>query len=112
MDDDDRDMRFEWHGDEYAFDDFAVGEQVQYLNEDAEDEPCWREGTVCRIDYDDPSLPWGVTANVEVVDQNGEIAASYDDVAWNWMSPNKIRKSEYVIDEEEEEPKIPTLSNS
>lgn len=85
---------------EYRFDDFEVGEQVEYQSDES-GRP-WKTGTVVHIDYDDPSLPWGVTRDICTCAENGDP----HECSWDWKSPHQVQKSEYVILEEEDIPQI------
>lgn len=95
---------FEYEDVIYDWDEYTLGETVEVIAD--EDDAVWHKGTLVRIDYDDASLPWGVSARVlesheYEFDSDGYL---HTDEGWDWIRPANIRRPDYVIEEEEDVP--------
>lgn len=102
--DPERDLDHDFEDDDgnmYNYDQYKIGDLVQWLDED---EKRWYVGTLVRIDYFDRSLPWGVTTEpVTLLEgQDYDLDDGENTVGWSWRVPTSVRPDEYVISEEDE----------
>ena len=100
---------FEYEDVIYDWDEYKLGETVEVRTERDNADGSWSTGTLVSIDYDDPALPWGVSHGVltpdqyEITDEGNDLIT---DEGWDWIRPNNIRRPDFVIQEEEDEPQM------